>query len=128
MWVLAQSIRTYSGNDVRYPHENEEDVMGDNIRVGNDETESNGRRYRDTMPYFAATMRSLRVEMQSYRANNEKLVQAQEDQYQLNAAMLKILKDLQINMDSGHGRVNPEGSKNNTGRRKRTSSGSSDSE
>ena len=57
----------------------------------NDETESNGRIFQDTPPYFAATMRSLRVEMQSYREDNERLVKAQEEQNQLNAAMLQSL-------------------------------------
>ena len=48
--------------------------MGENVGVGNAETESNGRRFQDTPPYFAATMRSLRVEMKSYREDNERLV------------------------------------------------------
>ena len=63
-------------NDAQDPYEHEEDVMGENIQVGNAETESNGRRFQDTPPDFAATMRSLRVEMQSYRADNERLVKA----------------------------------------------------
>ena len=53
--------------------------MGGNVRVGNAKTESNGREFQDTPPYFVATMRSLRVEMQSYRADNEILVKAQEE-------------------------------------------------
>ena len=69
-------MRTYRGNDARYPHGYEEDVMGEKVRVGNDETESNGRRYQDAPPYFAATMRSLKVEMQIYGEDNEKLVKA----------------------------------------------------
>ena len=47
------------------PNEYEEDVKGKNIRVGNAETESNGRRFQDTPQEFAATMRSLRLEIQS---------------------------------------------------------------
>ena len=61
-------------NDAQDTYEHEEDVMGENIHVGNAETESNGRRFQDTPPNFAATMRSLRVEMQSYREDNEILV------------------------------------------------------
>ena len=49
-------------NDAQDPYEVEEDAMGENFRVGNDETESNGRIFQDTPPYFAATMRSLRVD------------------------------------------------------------------
>ena len=58
-------------NDVQDPYEHEEDVMGENFRVGNAETESNGRRFEETPPDLVATMRSLRVEMQSYREDNE---------------------------------------------------------
>ena len=38
---FGSAMRTYSGNDVRYPHGYEEDVMGENVRVINDETRSN---------------------------------------------------------------------------------------
>ena len=102
--------------------------MGDNIRVGNDETESNGRRYWDTPLDFASTMRSLRVEMQSYIENNESLVKAQEDKNQLNASMLLSLTDIQRRMDCGNRESNPKGSKSGAKRRKRSSSGSSNSE
>ena len=69
--------------------------MGGNVRVGNVETESNGRRFQDTPLDFAAIMRSLRVEMQSYRADNERLVKAMEEQNKMNAAMLQSLTDIQ---------------------------------
>ena len=62
--------------------------MGENIRVGNDETKSNGRRYQETLTDFVATMRSLRVEMKSYREDTEKLVKAQEEHNHLNTSML----------------------------------------
>ena len=94
-------------NDAQDPYEHEEDAMGGNVRVGNDETKSNGRSFQHTPPDFAATMRSLRVEMQSYRANNEILVKAQEEQNQLNAAMLQSLTDIQRWMNSGGQTVRP---------------------
>ena len=47
------------------------------------------------------------VEMQSYRADNERLVKAQEEQNQLNASMLQILKDIERWMKSGDGAVRP---------------------
>ena len=50
-------------NDAQDPYEFQEDAMGENVKVGNDETESNGRIFQDTPPYFAATMRSLRVDL-----------------------------------------------------------------
>ena len=50
-------------NDAQDPYEHEEDAMGENVRVGNAKTESNGRRFQGTPLDFAATMRNLRVEM-----------------------------------------------------------------
>ena len=81
-------------NDSQDPYEHEEDAMGENFQVGNAEIESNGRRFQDTPPDFIATMRSLRVEMQSYRADNERLVKPREEQNQLNVAMLQSLTDI----------------------------------
>ena len=56
------------------------------------------------------------------------LIKAQEEQHQLNAAMMQSLIDLHRKIDSGRGTPRPEGSKSSTRRRRRTSSGSSDSE
>ena len=56
------------------------------------------------------------------------LIKAQEEQHQLNAAMLQSLTDLHRKIDSGRGIARPKGSKSSTRRRRRTSSGSSDSE
>ena len=98
------------------------------IHVGNVEIESNGRIFQDTPPNFVATMRSLRVDMQRYIEDNEIMIKAQEEHNQLNEAMLQSLTDMQRNMNSRHWAVNPEGSKSNTRRRKRSSSGSFDSE
>ena len=72
----GSAMRTFSVNDAQDPYEHEEDAMGENVRVGNAEIESNGRRFQDTPPDFAATMWSLRVEMQNYSADNEILVMA----------------------------------------------------
>ena len=64
-------MRTYDMyDDAQNPNEYEEDAMGENVWVGNAETESNGRRFQDTLPDFTTTMRILRVEMQSYREDN----------------------------------------------------------
>ena len=61
---FGSAIRTYDiYDDAQNPNEYEEDVMGENICVGNFEIESNGRRFQYTPPNFAATMRSVRVEM-----------------------------------------------------------------
>ena len=75
-------------NDAQDPYEPKTDSMGENIQVENAETESNGKRNQETPPYIATTMRSLRVELQSCREDNERMIKAQEEQNQLNATML----------------------------------------
>ena len=84
--------------------------MGENVYNGNDDIESNGRRFQETSSDVAATMRSL--------------IKAQEEQHQLNAAMLQSLTHLQRKIDSRRGTTRPEGSKSSTRRGRRTSSGS----
>ena len=86
----------------------------ENVRNRNDDIESNGRRFQETPSDVAATMRSL--------------IKAQEEQHQLNAAMLQSLTELHRKIDSGRGAARPKGSKSSTRRRRRTSSGSSDFE
>ena len=60
--------------------------MEENVRNGNEDIESNGRRFHGTPSEVAATMRSL--------------VKYQEEQHQLNAAILQSLADLQKKIDS----------------------------
>ena len=74
-------MRTHDGYDVRDSYEQAEDAMEENVRNGNDDIESNGRRFQGTTSKVAATMRSL--------------VKAQEEQHQLNADILQSLTDLQ---------------------------------
>ena len=87
-WVFGLAMRTYKMNYAHDPYEHKEDAMGENIQVGNAKTKSNGRRYKGTRQDFTTTMRILRVEMQSYRDDNERMIKDQEEQNQLNAAML----------------------------------------
>ena len=63
-------------NDAHDPYEFKEDAMGENVRVGNDETKSNGRRFQDTPPDFATTVRILRWDLQSCREDNERMLKA----------------------------------------------------
>ena len=81
-------------NDAQDPYEFEEDAMEENVRVGNDKTESNGRINQETPLDIATTMRILRVELQSCREDNERMLKAQEDQNQINAVILQILTDI----------------------------------
>ena len=73
-------MRTHDGYDIRDSYERAEDAMGENVCNGNDDIESNVRRFQGTLLDVAATMRSL--------------IKAQEEQHQLNAAMLQSLTDL----------------------------------
>ena len=107
-------MRTHDGYDARDSYECVRDAMGENVRNRNDDIDSNGRRFQETPSDVAATMRSL--------------IKSQEEQHQLNAAMLQSLTDLHKKIDSGQGTARPEGSKSSTRRRRRNSSGSSDSE
>ena len=107
-------MRSQDGYDARDSYEQAEDAMGENVRNRNDDIESNGRRFQETPSDVVATMRSL--------------IKSQEEQHQLNAAILESLTDLQKKIDSGQSTIRPEGSKSSTRRRKNTSSGSSDFE
>ena len=80
-------MRTHDGYDARDSYEHARDTLGENVCNGNDDIESNGRRFQETPPDIAATIRSL--------------IKAQEEQHQLNAAMLQSLTDLQRKIDSG---------------------------
>ena len=80
-------MRTHDGYDARDSYEHARDAMGENVRNRNDDIESNGRRFQETPSDVTATMRSL--------------VKSQEEQHQLNAAMLQSLTNLQRKIDSG---------------------------
>ena len=67
-------MRTHDGYDAQDSYEWAEDAMGENARNGNDDIESNGRRFQETPPDIATTMRSF--------------IKAQEEKHQLNASML----------------------------------------
>ena len=73
-------MRTHDGYDARDSYEHAGDAMGENVCNGNDDIESNGRRFQETSSDVAATMRSL--------------IKSQEEQHQLNATMLQSLIDL----------------------------------
>ena len=52
-------MRTHDGYDAWDSYERVRDAMGENVHNGNDDIESNGRRFQETSSYVAATMRSL---------------------------------------------------------------------
>ena len=52
-------MRTHDGYDARDSYEHAKDAMGENVHNGNDDIESNGRRFQGTPSKVVATMRSL---------------------------------------------------------------------
>ena len=73
-------MRMHDGYDARDSYKRARDAMGENFCNGNDDIESNGRIFQETSSEVAATMRSL--------------IKAQEEQHQLNAAMLQSFTEL----------------------------------
>ena len=67
-------MRTHDGYDARDSYERARDAMGENVRNGNDDIEPDGRIFQETLSDVAGTMRIL--------------IKSQEEQHQLNAAML----------------------------------------
>ena len=52
-------MRTHDGYEARDSYERAEDSMGENVCNGNDDIDSNGRRFQETLSDVAATMISL---------------------------------------------------------------------
>ena len=63
MWFgkvsCGSDMRTHDGYDAQDSYEHARDAMGENVCNGNDDIESNGRRFQETPPDIATTMRSL---------------------------------------------------------------------
>ena len=53
---LGSAMRTHDGYDAQNSYERAQDAMGGNSRVGNDDIESNGRRFQEMPPDIATTM------------------------------------------------------------------------
>jgi hypothetical protein len=64
---------------------------GQNTRVGNAETESNGHKGRGEKETLIETVRSLKIEVQSYKVDNERLMR---EKSQINARVLQSLNQL----------------------------------
>ena len=65
-------------DDAHYPYGHGVDSMGKNIQVENAEIEFDGKRNKETSQDIADTIRSLRVELQSYREENERTIKVLE--------------------------------------------------
>jgi hypothetical protein len=64
----------------------------------NRDEESDERRAVGTPPDLAETVRSLMVELQSCKADNERMMKEQEKQIEINTVLLQSLSDLQRQM------------------------------
>jgi len=73
-------MRTRSLEDAQGTHSHEEEEKGLNINLGNEETWSNGHRSRAKPMELIQTMKSLRMEVQSYKNDNEIIIRTQEEQ------------------------------------------------
>jgi hypothetical protein len=60
--------------------------------------ESDERRAVGTPPYLAETVRSLMIELQSCKDDNERMIKEQEKKMKINAVLLQILSDIQRKM------------------------------
>jgi hypothetical protein len=61
----------------------------------NRDEESDERIVVETPPDLDETMRSLMVELQSCKADNERLIKEKEKQMEINAVLLQSLSDIQ---------------------------------
>jgi hypothetical protein len=61
----------------------------------NRDEESDERMMVETPPDLAKTIRSLRAELQSFKAENERLIKDQDKQTEINAVFLQRLSDIQ---------------------------------
>jgi hypothetical protein len=66
-------------------HDKEAEVQ--NTRVGNAETESNGHKGKGEQETLIETVRSLKIEVQRYKADNERMMR---EKIQINAQVFKL--------------------------------------
>ena len=78
--------------EVQGASNHDKEAEGQNTRVGNAETESNGRKEKGEWETLIEMVRSLKMEVQRYKADNERLMR---EQSQINARVLWILNKLQ---------------------------------
>ena len=67
----------------------------------NRDEDSDERRVVETPPDLAETIRSLIVELQSWKADNERLIKEQEKETEINAILWQSLSDIQRQLQHG---------------------------
>ena len=76
----------------------DKEVEGQNTKIGNAKTDSNGRKERGEKEILIETIRSLKIEVQIYKEDNERLMK---EKSQINAQVLHSLNQLQRQMKKG---------------------------
>jgi hypothetical protein len=76
----------------------DKDIEGQNTRIGNAETDSNGHKGKGKKETLTKMVRSVNMEVQSYKADNERLMR---EKSQINARVLQRLNLLQRKMKKG---------------------------
>jgi hypothetical protein len=77
---------------------NDKEVEGQNTRVGNAETESNGCKEKGEHETLIEIVRTLKMEVHSYKEDNERLMR---EKSQINYQVLQSLNQLQRKMKKG---------------------------
>ena len=72
----GSAMRTHDGYDARDSYEHAIYAMGENVRNGNDDIDSNGRRFQGILSEVESTMISL--------------IKSQEEQHQLNVQCCSV--------------------------------------
>jgi hypothetical protein len=76
----------------------DKEVEGLNTRIGNVETDSNGCKERGEEETLIETVKSLKIEVQRYKEDNERLMR---EKIQINSRVLQSLNQLQSQMKKG---------------------------
>ena len=99
----------------KVPYSLEEEARGQNINVGNEEIECSAYRANIEPIEMMETMKNLRMEVQSCRPDNERMLRAREQQNQLNIQLMHSLnflyKQMQFGSNSFHDKEDREKSK-----------------
>jgi hypothetical protein len=103
---IEEYYRTGDMEDGKGPYTHEEEVRALNISV--EETKSNGHRKR-MESLELVEIQSLKMELQSCRVDNERMLKAREKQNQLNTQLLQSLNNLQKKIKNGSGSRYEEG-------------------
>ena len=103
----------------QYPYELKANDMGEYVQDKDSKIEFDRKRNQETPPNIATTIKSLiKMELQGYRKENERMTKALEEKNQLTVAIIQSLTDLQRQINYGHQKMNTKGSRRNSRKKK----------